>query len=100
MKGSNGLKTASIGSLLKPHATYKQTPTGGVNKDIDTFAATKIPIWIGSIPSAIPAGTKIGIKIIIAGSASIIIPRRKNNIFTQITNTIQLSAKVTMNCAI
>ena len=44
MKGSNGLKTASIGNLLKPHATYKQTPTGGVNKDIETFAATKIPI--------------------------------------------------------
>ena len=43
-KGSKGLTTSSIGTLLNPQATYRQTPTGGVNIDKATFVSMSIPI--------------------------------------------------------
>ena len=84
--------TASIGCLLKPQATYRQTPTGGEISEIPTLACTKIPMCIGSIPKLTPTGTKIGISIIKAGKASIIMPSRKKTMFKNNTKIIQLSA--------
>ena len=99
-KGNNGFTTDSIGILLMPQATKRQMPTGGVIIPMPTFAATKIPKWIGSIPSDTATGTKIGIKTIIAGKASMIIPSIRNTMWTRMINNIQLSAYVTINCAI
>ena len=91
-KGNNGFTTDPIGILLMPQATKRQMPTGGVIIPIPTFAATKIPKCIGSIPNETATGKNIGINTIIAGNASMTIPSRINTIWTRIINNIQLSA--------
>ena len=79
-KGNKGLTTDPIVVLLMPHATNRQIPTGGVIIPIPTFAATKMPKCIGSIPNETATGKNIGINTIIAGKASMTIPSKMNTI--------------------
>ena len=95
-KGNKGFTTFPIFTSLTPQATNRQIPTGGVIIPIPTFAAIKIPKWIGSIPSDTPTGKNIGIKTIIAGKASITMPSIRKTKCTRIINIIQLSAYVTI----
>ena len=46
-----------------PLVTNKFNPTGGVTIPISIFTTIMIPKWIGSIPSWIAIGKKIGVKI-------------------------------------
>jgi hypothetical protein len=67
-------------------------PTGGEIIPMPTFAATKMPKWMGSIPKVMPAGTRIGIKTMMGGSASMIIPSMRKTAWTNSRNTTQLNA--------
>jgi hypothetical protein len=77
-KGIRGRTTDSMGVPLIPQETYRQMPTGGEIIPMPTFAAIRIPRCMGSIPNATPAGTRIGIKTMMGGKASMIMPRIKN----------------------
>ena len=60
--------------LAIPTPTNKTEPTGGVQRPIQRLSIKTIPKWVGSIPSSVTMGRKIGVKINTAGVASINTP--------------------------
>ena len=50
-------------TLATPQATYKFTPTGGVNRPMARFTIMTTPRWIRSMPSAWATGTNSGVKM-------------------------------------
>ena len=87
----NGIAFCAIfitGISVKDDATNKLTPIGGVTKPIARFTTIMTPKWIGSIPIAVTIGSKIGVKIRIAGVVSITIPTISKN--TLITSKITI----------
>ena len=70
------------------------TPTGGVIVPIIRFRTNTSPKCTGSMPSAIAAGTRIGIRISIAASASMKQPTISSRMLTISRNTSGLSMLV------
>ena len=64
-----------------------------------TLAATRIEKCIGSIPSNTATGTRIGIRMMIGGSASITIPSTMNTTCTKSMNTSQFGAVLVIHSA-
>ena len=55
-----------ISSILispMPHATYRLTPTGGVNRPMARFTIITVPRWMGSMPSCSATGANSGVKM-------------------------------------
>ena len=60
--GNNGLITLVMVVFATPTPINSMEPTGGVHRPILRFRIIMIPKCIGSIPSSITIGKKIGIK--------------------------------------
>ena len=73
---------SSIDILPIPHATYRLTPTGGVNSPIARLTIMTVPRWIGSIPSCNATGANSGVKMYSADVESRKHPAIHSTIFT------------------
>ena len=71
------LETFRTGLSAIPLATKSVIPTGGVTRPIQNVVTITTPNWIGLIPIAFAAGTRIGAKIRTAGTGSKNIPTKR-----------------------
>ena len=90
--GNNGLITLVMVVFATPTPINSMEPTGGVHRPILRFRIIMIPKCIGSIPSSITIGKKIGVKIRTAGVMSMNTPTnsRIRLIMISITNLLSL----------
>ena len=79
-----------IGTLVSELATNRLTPTGGVTNPTARFTITMTPKWIGFIPTCSTIGSKIGLKIRIAGVVSMTIPTIRSTTLMTRSSTISL----------
>ena len=75
MYGMQAFASFSIGILVIPDATNRLMPIGGVTIPIARLQVMMIPKCTGSIPAAVAIGTMIGVKIMMFGMLSMIIPQ-------------------------
>ena len=68
------LAISMTGTSVSELATKRLTPIGGVTKPIARFTIMITPNWIGSMPIASMIGSRIGVRIRIAGVVSITMP--------------------------
>ena len=67
------------GTSVSELATNRLTPMGGVTKPIARFTTIITPKWIGSMPMDSTIGSRIGVRIRIAGVVSMTIPTISRN---------------------
>ena len=79
-----------IGTLVSELATNRLTPTGGVTNPTARFTIIMTPKWIGFIPTCSTIGSKIGLKIRIAGVVSMTIPTIRSTTLMTRSSTISL----------
>ena len=83
----------SSGTLPTAAATKRQVPKGGVARPMTTFKTKITPKWSGSIPNCTATGAKIGAKIRMFGTESIIQPSISKKMFIK-RSTIKGSAVI------
>ncbi len=90
MKGVAFLAICMIGIPVIPCATYRLRPTGGVTKAMARFITIMTPKCIGFMPKLLTTGSRIGVRIKIAGVVSITIPTKRSSTFIIRSKTILL----------
>ena len=73
--GMQALASFNIGIFVMPEATKRLMPIGGVTIPIARLQVMMIPKCTGSTPAAVAIGTMIGVKIMMFGMLSMIIPQ-------------------------
>ena len=91
--GNMYLITLSIVTPPTRQPVKRIVPTGGVIVPIDKLKQSRIPNCIGLMPNAVHIGSKIGVKIRIAGVTSINVPTTSNSTFIKRRISILLSVR-------
>src|SRR5690606_24769534 len=91
--GNRGLMTFSMVVLAIPTPTKSTEPTGGVQSPIQRLSTITMPNCMGSIPSSVTIGRKMGVNMSTAGVMSIKMPTNNNNKLIINKITIGLSLK-------
>lgn len=98
--GNMYLITLSIVTPPTRQPVKRIVPTGGVIVPIDKLKQSRIPNCIGLMPNAVHIGSKIGVKIRIAGVTSINVPTTSNSTFIKRRISILLSVRPRIAVAI
>ena len=61
--GTTALEICFRLTFATPQATYRLTPTGGVNRPMARFTIMTTPKWMRSMPRAWATGTNSGVKM-------------------------------------
>ena len=75
--GHTALTILSMLILPALHATFNTVPTGGVKSPRTVIRINTSPKYTGSIPAAVTAGNKTGVRIIMVGVTSMDVPTRR-----------------------
>ena len=78
------------GTSVSELATNRFTPIGGVTNPIARFTIMTTPKWIGFIPMLCTIGSRIGLKIRIAGVVSMTIPTMSRKMFITINVRVSM----------
>ena len=73
--GIQAFASFNIGILVMPEATKRLMPMGGVTMPIARLQVMMMPKWTGSTPRATAIGTIIGVRIMMFGMLSMIMPQ-------------------------
>lgn len=82
VKGSETFAIRITGILVMELATNRLIPTGGVTKPTARFTTIMMPKWTRSTPMAVMTGARIGVRIRMAGAASITMPTKSRKMLT------------------
>src|SRR3546814_14057775 len=82
--GKAARTTCRIGIPVIPEVTNRLSPTGGVIMPISMFTTMMMPRWIGSMPSFMAMGNRIGARIRMIAEGSMKLPATSRRMLTTI----------------
>ena len=95
INGIAALAISATGTPVKELVTKRLMPIGGVTKPIARLTTMITPKWTGSTPNAVTIGSKIGVRIRMAGVVSITIPTKSRKTLIIIrTATLEVNVEV------